>query len=154
MVSKNLTYSSLEPYSPASERLQWLANANDTDHAQPCEQLARYYRSLGYDSQARAVLHAKQRRRRASLHAVAKLWDYLQDVMVGYGYKPARALLWRTVMVVPASGYFSAYPPQASDPGNGPHFQPVAYALDLLVQVLGLGQRSSFVPGGASQWVA
>lgn len=148
-----LTYASLDPYRPAPHALTWLRTSTSSFHPQPYEQLARYYRSLGHDEQARTVQLAKQRHRRQGLRPVVRLWGYLQDTALGYGYRPGRALLWLIALVAALSGYFTAFPPRAVVT-PAPHFQPVIYALDLLVPVLGLGQKSAYVPTGAGQWVA
>lgn len=148
-----LTYASLDPYRSAAEALRWLRAGARTYHPQPYEQLARYYSSLGHDEQARTVQLAKQRYRRQGLRPAAKWWGHLQDVVLGYGYRPGRALLWLVILVAVVSGYFAAHPPRAvATPA--PRFQPVIYALDLLVPVLGLGQKTAYVPTGAGEWVA
>ena len=147
-----LTYVSLDPYRPAMQALAWLRDAVRDYHPQPYEQLARYYRSLGHDEQARTVHLAKQRHRRRGLRPMARLWGYLQDATLGYGYRPGLAMLWLVALVAALSGYFAVYPPRTTT--SAPHFQPVIYALDLLVPVLGLGQRSAYAPIGAGQWVA
>jgi hypothetical protein len=113
-----LTYTALQPYLPAAQRLETLERDEDGYHPQPYEQLAAYYRALGYDEQSRAVLLAKQRRRREGLSLAGKAWGYLQDVVVGYGYRPARALIWLVVLVALTAGYFSAYPPHPAIPST------------------------------------
>ena len=35
-----------------------------------------------------------------------------------------------------------------------PSFQPVAYALDLILPILDLGQEKAFIPVGVTQWIA
>lgn len=150
----HLAYTSLEPYRPAAQRLVWLRENRDGYHPQPYEQLARYYRDLGHDDQARTVLLAKQRHRRQGLSRIAQAWGYLQDAAVGYGYRPLRALAWLGVLVTVMTGYFWRYPPRATDPATAPRFEPVIYALDNLVPVLGLGQKSAYVATGAGQWIA
>jgi hypothetical protein len=37
---------------------------------------------------------------------------------------------------------------------TGPGFQPVAFALDILLPILDLGQEKAFIPVGATQWIA
>jgi hypothetical protein len=152
--SSDLTYNSLEPYLPAKQRLQLLSGTLDVYHPQPYEELARYYRSLGHDEQARTVLLAKERHRRNRLSLPAKIWGYLQDGALGYGYRPARAALWLIVLIATLSTYFAAHPPRRSNPPKGPSFQPVIYAIDTLVPVFNLGQQTSYSATGMGQWVA
>jgi hypothetical protein len=101
-----LTYTALQPYLPAAQRLEILRRDEDGYQPQPYEQLAAHYRTLGYDEQARTVLLAKQRCRRRGLSPGAKAWGYLQDAGIGYGYRPARALLWLIALVALTAAYF------------------------------------------------
>src|SRR5262249_5334613 len=61
-----LTYTDLDPDPdpPVRHRINWLRRDPAGFHPQPYEQLAAYYRSIGHDRDARAVLLAKQRARR------------------------------------------------------------------------------------------
>lgn len=151
-VLKDMTYASLDPYVPATQRLRWLQPATRDYHPQPYEQLARYYRSLGQDEQARTVLLAKERHRRSRLRLPMRLWGYLQDGAVGYGYRPLRALFWLALLIALMSGYFDARHPKPSS-ANGPAFEPIVYSLDVLVPVLNLGQKNAFSAAGLGQWV-
>jgi hypothetical protein len=148
-----LTYTALQPYLSAAQRLEALERDEDGYHPQPYEQLAAYYRALGYDEQARAVLLAKQRRRREGLSFAGKAWGYLQDVVVGYGYRPARALVWLVVLVALTAGYFSAYPPHPSAGSAHAQFQPVIYAFYAVVPVLNIGQPNPYPVSAPGQWI-
>jgi hypothetical protein len=147
-----LTYSSLDPYKPAAQLLPWLQLNTHPYHPQPYEQLAEYYRGLGHDEQARAILLAKQRQRRRGLRSAARLWGYAQDLALGYGCRPGRAFVWLIALVTALSTYFAAHPPRATST-SAPHFQSVIYALDILVPVLGLGLRNAYEPTGSGRWV-
>lgn len=61
------TYTALEPGGAARNRLNWL----DLDPAgyrpQPYEHLARLFRQIGHEADARTVLLARERRRRRQL---------------------------------------------------------------------------------------
>ncbi len=66
---------------------------------QPYQQLADVYRAAGSDRQARGVLHAMYCAHNAEInsfrrHPFIKLWNSLQNVFLGYGYVPSRALAW------------------------------------------------------------
>ncbi len=152
-----LTYDDLRPYEPVNGRggrLAWLSRDEPGYRAQPYEQLATYYRRLGHDDEARRVLIAKQRRRRAGLRIPSKIFGYTLDVIVGYGYRPVRAFGWLAVLLAIGSMYFTANRPAPVDPVHYPHYQPVLYAADLVIPIVNLGQAGVWAPAGAAQWVA
>lgn len=136
------------------ERLRWLAAATPEYSPLPYEQLALMYRNSGEDTNARAVLLAKQRRRRETLPLVGKVWGYLQDWTVAYGYRPAQAALWMAVLWAASTLYFGANQPEPLKGSESPHWNATLYALDLLLPVISLGQDNAWNPAGGSQWVA
>ncbi|MEU2777175.1 hypothetical protein ABZ646_30810 [Streptomyces sp. NPDC007162] len=147
-----LTYQALHPVMPAAHRLPWLQRSADY-HPQPYEQLAAYYRQLGHDDDARTVLLARHRQRRRSLPWPARLWGYIEDATVGYGYRPRRALMWLLALVATAAIAFSAAPPRPAQ-SHGPSFQPIVFSLDLILPVLDLGQEKAFTPVDSTAWIA
>ncbi|MCZ9337759.1 oxidoreductase, partial [Streptomyces sp. TRM76130] len=74
---------------------------------EPYELLAAVLKAGGEEEDAREVLLAKQRRRREGLPLGTKLWGYLQDWTVGYGYRPGRAAAWLAVLWATGSLAFS-----------------------------------------------
>ncbi|WP_442818191.1 hypothetical protein [Streptomyces sp. NBC_01727] len=64
------------------------------------EQLALTYRGTGEDGEARTVLLAAQRGHRRTLPWPARLWGHVQDVTVGYGFRPARAVTWLLTLLL------------------------------------------------------
>ncbi|SCK24160.1 hypothetical protein H180DRAFT_01823 [Streptomyces sp. WMMB 322] len=136
------------------ERLRWLAAATPEYSPLPYEQLALMYRNSGEDTNARAVLLAKQRRRRETLPLVGKLWGYLQDWTVAYGYRPAQAALWMALLWAASAMYFGAHRPDPLKGDESPHWNATLYALDLLLPVISLGQDNAWDPRGGPQWVA
>jgi hypothetical protein len=136
------------------ERLRWLAAATPEYSPLPYEQLALMYRNSGEDTNARAVLLAKQRRRRETLPLVGKVWGYLQDWTVAYGYRPAQAALWMAVLWAASAMYFAAHRPEALKGDESPHWNAALYTLDLLLPVITLGQDNAWDPAGVPQWVA
>ncbi|WP_328722103.1 hypothetical protein OHT52_23165 [Streptomyces sp. NBC_00247] len=125
-----LTYQELRPLLPASQRLAWLNRSGEySPHAY--ERLATYYRQLGHDHDAHTVQLARHRRRRGSAQLPARLWGYFEDLTVGYGYRPGRALGWLLALTTLAAIVFAAVPPQPVR-ANGPAFQPAAFALDVI----------------------
>jgi len=149
-----LTYRTLEPLLPAAQRLQWLAKDPDGYPPQPYEQLAAYYTALGQPARGRAVLHERERVQRRSRGLAPRIWGILQDVTVGYGYRPRRALAWIGILLAAGSVVFSAAPPPALQADAAPHFNGIIYTLDLLLPVVNLGQKYAFNPGGPEQWLS
>jgi hypothetical protein len=132
---------------------------------QPYDQLALVYRAAGRDELARVVRlrsmqHAEAYRRsregktgrgvRYSLGRFGKtIWNFLQNLIIGYGYRPGRAFsillgLWGVGVLL-----FWFWPP---DPTKGrmkmTFSEHLAYPLDLLVPVIGLGEKDRWHPHG------
>ncbi|MEV4382228.1 hypothetical protein [Streptosporangium sp. NPDC049644] len=149
-----LNYQTLAPRLPATRRLAWLNGDPDGYVPQPYEQLAATYRRLGQDVDARTVLLVKQRRQRAALPLYARAWGWLQDVTVGYGYRPVRAALWFLALLVTGAVVFAVHNPPRAEPGKGPAFNALFYALDLLLPIIDFGQEKAYQPVGGGQWVA
>lgn len=154
MYLDGLTYQALNPQLPAAERLSWLNRDPRGYYSQPYEQLAAHYSAIGQAAQARRVLYARERIQRHGKRAAAKAWGWFQDVTVGYGYRPLRALAWFTLLFAAGSAVFSAAPPPALQTSAGLHFNGVVYTLDLMLPVVNLGQKYSFNPVGAEQWLS
>ncbi|WP_157878096.1 hypothetical protein [Streptomyces torulosus] len=152
-----LTYARLEPLPPRSTRMRlaWLNESlGDRYMPQPYEQLAAAYRVLGHDSEARRVLRVKYRHHRSTLPWTSKIWDWLQDVVAGYGYRPALAGGWLVALTLLGTLVFSINEPQRSEPGRGPAFNPAVYTLDLLLPIIDFGQEKAFVSASGQQWFA
>ncbi|MGW7366317.1 oxidoreductase [Streptomyces sp. NPDC054841] len=149
-------YENLVPYSrfPLARRLEWIAAATPEYAPEPYERLATVLRNSGEDADAREVLLAKQRRRRETLPLAAKLWGYLQDWTVAYGYRPGRAALWMAVLWAAGAVAFSRYDPSAIKPDEHPEWNPSLFALDLLLPVINLGQDGYWRLEGRWQWAA
>jgi hypothetical protein len=147
-----LTYQALEPQLPADQRLRWLARRPGSMVPQPYEQLASYYTGIGQPAQARRVQLARERLQRSGKRPLARTWSFLQDVTVGYGYRPWRAVLWLGMLLAAGSSLYAVAPPPPLQAGAAPHFNAVIYTLDLLLPVVDLGQKHAFNPAGAEQW--
>ncbi|MBY8883505.1 hypothetical protein K7472_01420 [Streptomyces sp. PTM05] len=143
-----LKYGPFSDYRDARERLDLIrrqVTRSDTTvtggfRAQPYEQLAAYYRSLGIDGEARTVLLAKQRATRARLPWWRRVPGHLLDVLVGYGYRPLRAIGWAAVLLVASSAYFDQVRPQHVATDDTSSFNPVLYAADHLIPVIRFGE--------------
>ncbi|MGW0902349.1 membrane-associated oxidoreductase [Streptomyces sp. NPDC002853] len=147
-----LTYGRLGPHEPAERRLQVLER--DTEGYVPFayEQLTAAYRRVGDDAAARTVQLAKQRRHRTTLPWYAKAWGYLQDLTVGYGFRPTRAAVWLLSLLLIGSVTYAVREPVALKPKEAPEFSAVFYTLDLLLPIIDFGQEHAYAARGALQW--
>ncbi len=139
---------------PLTRRLNWLADATPEYRPEPYEQLATILRNSGEDADAREVLLAKQRRRRETLPLAAKVWGYIQDWTVAYGYRPGRAAVWMAVLWGVSTVAFGHADHPPLKPGEGPHWDSALFTLDLLLPVIDLGQSGSWQLRGGWQWLA
>ena len=135
-------------------RLAWLQRGGGLYRPQPYEQLAAFYRRIGHDHDARRVLLAKERARRASLRPFAKSWAYLLDVTVGHGYRPWLAGIWLVVLLGIGTIVFAINQPRPLYAGHALHFNSFVYSLDLLAPVSPFGLRNTYSPSSSTQWLA
>ncbi|MET9434534.1 oxidoreductase [Streptomyces sp. NPDC006551] len=156
LAMNGFVYENLVPYGhfPLARRLEWVAAATPEYAPEPYERLATVLRASGEDADAREVLLAKQRRRRETLPVAGKLWGYLQDWTVAYGYRPGRAALWMAVLWAAGAVAFSRYDPVPLKGDESPRWNATLYALDLLLPVINLGQDGYWRLEGAWQWVS
>jgi hypothetical protein len=115
--------------------------------AQPYEQLAQAYRRVGDDHAARLLLLEKCRQRNRATPPrqwYTKIWYFMQDILVGYGYTPLRALIWLAALLLLGTGVFR-YVVQPVWIGSSPHHfslgDSVSYTLDLLMPISSLSDR-------------
>jgi hypothetical protein len=118
--------------------------------------LAAVYRRAGREEDARRVAIAKQRQRRRVLSWPARVWSLLLGALVGYGYRTWYAAGWLLLWLVSGTlVYQQAYPAhmRPTKPGEpGPAFQPMVYALDVLLPVVDLDQQAHWIPLGLARW--
>jgi uncharacterized protein YjbI with pentapeptide repeats len=144
----NLTYTVLQPHEPARRRLPMLERDGDGYVPYAYEQLTAAYRRAGDDHAARKVQLAKQRRLRATFPWYGRVWSYLQDATVGYGFRPIRAAVWLLSLLAVGSVAYGLHHPRPLKASEAPHFNPVFYTLDLLLPVISFGQEDAFAPDG------
>lgn len=156
-----LTYGPFDPYLPARQRVELLKRQTRSSvaepggyRAQPYEQLAAYYRGLGNDGQARTVLLAKARAGRRMQPWYRRVGGYFLDVLVGYGYRPSRAITWALSLLVGASVYYSNVTPTRVDSEDRSVFNPVLYTADQLIPVVRFGQPEVWQFHGAAAVVS
>ncbi|GGT72557.1 membrane-associated oxidoreductase [Streptomyces coeruleorubidus] len=150
----SLVYASLTPHEPAERRLAMLERDREGYVPHAYEQLTAAYRRIGDDDAARVVQLAKQRRRRGTLPWYGRLWGYVQDAAVGYGFRPLRAAGWLVSLLVIGSVAYALHHPQPLKADEAPQFNPVFYTLDLLLPVISFGQEGAFAPTGGYQWLS
>jgi hypothetical protein len=150
------SYENLVPEGPfpLTARLDWVAAATAEYAPEPYERLATVLRNAGEDEDAREVLLAKQRRRRESLPVAAKVWGFVQDWMVAYGYRPGRAAVWMAVLWAAGSLAFAHADHAPVGNGGHPPWSPALFALDLLLPVVDLGQAGQWRLHGGWQWLS
>ncbi|MFE6842587.1 oxidoreductase [Streptomyces sp. NPDC057686] len=151
---EGFAYENLAPrgHFPLVRRLAWVEAATPEYSPEPYERLAAVLRTSGEDADAREVLLAKQRRRRATLPPALKAWGFLQDWTVAYGYRPGRAALWMAVLWAAGALLFSRHEPPPIKADEHPHWEAALYALDLLLPVIDLGQEGQWKVEGGWQW--
>ncbi|MFD7709738.1 membrane-associated oxidoreductase [Streptomyces sp. NPDC059786] len=150
----NLTYTVLAPHEPAERRLPMLERDGGRYEPYGYEQLIAAYRHVGDDDAARLVQLARQRRRRTTLTWYGRLWGYVQDATVGYGFRPLRAAVWLLSLLAIGSIAFGLDRPRPVKADEAPDFNPVFYTLDLLMPVVSFGQETAFAPHGWYQWLS
>ncbi|MGW3039292.1 oxidoreductase [Kitasatospora sp. NPDC001159] len=148
-------YENLRPVRPFNvrQRIAWLEGSSVDFQPESYEQLAAAMRRDGADDDAREVLYAKQRRRRQTLPLPARIWGRVQDVTVGYGYRPGRAGLWLLLAWALGSVWFATHRLEPLKPDEHPHWDPVLYTLDQLLPIVDLNQ-GAWNPGGITQWIS
>ncbi|MGW0391402.1 membrane-associated oxidoreductase [Streptomyces sp. NPDC003042] len=149
-----LTYRTLAPHLPAEQRLPALEREQSGYLPFAYEQLAAAYRTAGDEAAARTVQLAKLRRHRHTLPRHARAWGLLQDVTVGYGFRPLRAAGWLLALLLTGAIAFGIDPPPALKTGEAPDFNPVFYTLDLMLPIIGFGQEQAYAPSGWHQWLS
>jgi hypothetical protein len=162
-----------------AERITLLRSAMGGYRPGPYDQLAGMLRASGNEEHASTVLMKKQQFRYEALaegyRALGlgvRLWSWLQRSMVGYGYRPVRAVGWLLMLLVAGSLWFGlGTDPCVHDPNplrytvsgprclvnqqdTGMQWNPVLYTADLLVPIVDFGNKSRWYMAGMDNWVA
>jgi hypothetical protein len=85
---------------------------------------------------------------------VGRLWGWLQEWTVGYGYRPWLAALWLAMFWLAGVLWFGGHRLNKLDSDQDPAWNPWLYAADLLIPVVNLGQDGPWRTEGTSAFVA
>lgn len=136
------------------ERLDWIRRDPAGYLPQPYEQLAIWFRRIGHDDDARRILLAKQQHRRSTLGITGRIWGYVLDWTVGYGYRPWLAGLWLLGLLTLGTALFSLHSPAPTGNNSHTRFNAFIYTIDLLIPINLFGQRQAWNPHGPYQALA
>ncbi|WP_369031771.1 membrane-associated oxidoreductase [Streptomyces adonidis] len=150
----NLSYTAFTPYEPAERRIPLLERDGDGYISHSYEQLTAAYRHIGDEASARKVQLATLRRHRTTLPWLGRVWGHLQDLTVGYGFRPLRAAVWLLSLLAAGSIAYAAHHPRPLKASEAPEFNPVFFTLDLLLPVISFGQEGAFAPAGGYQYLS
>ena len=78
----------------------------------------------------------------------------MQEITVGYGYRPLRAATWLIAFLAVGTLAFGLHHPPPFPATAHPAFNPFIYTVDLLVPLVDLGLRNVYDPQGAQRWLA
>ncbi len=135
-------------------RLQWLREVQPDFAPGPYERLAAVYSEGGQEELARQVHLERQRRRYAELHWAGRFWGRLQEITVGFGYRPWLAMIWLALFWILGTLWFSTHTMQKLDNDVNPVWNPPLLSTDLLLPIVDLGQDNKWRMVGASQWIS
>jgi hypothetical protein len=155
----DFVYETLSPlHSQIACRLDWVAKADGAFRPQPYEQLAAVLRREGHDDDARRVAIAKEHARQETLRWPGKLLNRFLGATVGYGYKPGQGIWWLAGLFLidwfvftwaKENGHLRALREKSE---RLPEFHVSLYALDHVLPVIELGQRSYWSMTGFFQY--
>lgn len=139
----------------ARQRLAWMSRYGTGFSPGPYDQLAAALRRDGGEQEAREVLRVRERLRHRAMGRLGAVWGAVQDIVIGFGYRPARAALWLILVLAAGSGWFAwTGPLRPVKAGEAPTWDPLLYTLDLLVPLVDLGHERAWDPVGADKAVA
>jgi hypothetical protein len=149
-------------YVPAEKSLRELRKRSPQFAPRHYDRLVAAYLDEGYEHEAEVVLMAKERHRFQSRAAgrpvtapAVLLWSWMQRWIVGYGYRPMRAIIWLVMTTFIGSTWFALQPmPREMNADDDGVWNPVLVAMDLALPIVDLGQDGLWQFDGPSQWVA
>ncbi|TDQ05207.1 hypothetical protein [Labedaea rhizosphaerae] len=156
LLLEDFVYESIEarPDVDVRTRLAWLRTVQPDFVPGPYEQLIHVYAESGHEELARRVQLERQRRRYAERGPAGRIWGFLQEYTVGYGYRPWLAIVWLLVFWLLGTLWFAGHVMTKLDADQVPVWNPPLLATDLLLPIVDLGQDSMWRMVGPSQWIA
>jgi len=147
-----LVYGPLTSRVPADSksRLRWLNLRNPENlNVQPYEQLISVFRQMGLRDDARHVAIARQKAIRKQLKGISRLWSWILDVTISYGYRPEKVILLFIIPIILLGSFVfkGADIVGAIEPAGSLKnmlFNPVAYSLDVFLPIVDLHQESAW----------
>jgi hypothetical protein len=157
-----------ETLTSASERIKWLQlQPTKPFFPQPYEHLAKVFRDMGRESDAREVLIAMHKGLRSELGPLALSrkwfkeasgwgWDWFLWFTIRYGYEPGRAVFGLILFWLVGWGVFYC----AGKHGNmhypkerrGQTLNSFIYSLDVLLPIINFHQKDFFLPNANKPW--
>lgn len=163
-----LTYDHIEHGSPntPSARVQWIEKGSCGFQPQPYEQLADFFNKAGHNKYAKKIRIAKELARQKSFKPGSRrLWWFLKQWVVGYGFRPDYALGWLGLVILIGWLIFAfghkgmtqtvSYNLKATDTQNTtatliasdyPQFRPFVYSIDVALPIVDLQQEHYWMP--------
>ncbi len=155
------TYDRIEGLQPGDSkpRIEWVKRSQPRHFTpQPYEQLAKVFRENGFEEDARDVLIAKNKSyiKNAPVSRWAKLRRRIFGLILGYGYRPWKAVWWLLSFWGIGTGlfwlgrYVEVIQPTRSVPY--PDFIAPVYSLDLFIPLINLHQATYWLPDSQNLW--
>lgn len=169
LIINGFDYGSFADYTPTEidTRLEWLKLQPQREYIpQPYQQLAKVYRKMGRDRDAKKVLLEKERMRReyGDIGELAKLWCWFLDFTIGYGYVIGRAVGFVAAIILLGTSIFY-YSKEcrilletsaAASEIAKPYFNAFFYSIDMFVPFLDLQLEKYWMPDATTKlgwWV-
>ncbi|NQV37586.1 MAG: hypothetical protein HQ509_06240 [Candidatus Marinimicrobia bacterium] len=166
---QGFVYNNIHKKSPRTlnDRLEWIYRQGNSFLAQPYEQLAKVFKSMGYDKLTKQILYQKNidRVERGDIKGIEKFIHKILGWTIGFGYKPERALIWILLIILLGTAVFkignntqlivpTGNPIIASHsittkeklPYNYPAFHAFIYSIDVFVPIIDLQMKRYWHP--------
>lgn len=162
---QGFVYGNIHKNSPRAfnDRLEWIYRQGNNFLAQPYEQLAKVFKSMGYDKSAKNILYQKNidNAKFGDLKGIDKLVNKILGLTIGFGYKPERAFIWMILIVLLGTVVFKIgnnnqliVPTEKSIintsntintkeklPNNYPAFRAYIYSIDVFIPIIDLQMK-------------
>ncbi len=153
---------------PLQQRLRWINLQPKYSYSfQPYEHLAKLYRQMGHESDARTVLYKKHEaiRKYGVLSPGAKVVNWFLSRTIGHGYRPLRLIIIIVSLIMLGTGLFEwannlgvmqpskervysndMVKNNSDSPSRDPQFNALVYSAETFIPFLDLHQKSNWLP--------